>query len=285
MSNKLMLHCGAFQTSLDDLKNYEVPEATNSYTPLEHSQMLEWIFEEADKLGLTPRQHPVPNPLDGLKKVQEQPAIIIPGQEQVQTSTVEYLEKCLTQPVQVGVNKTGSRMFFLVEFEEEYEGHSFAIGGRNSYDKSLAAGITAGSRNFICDNTALSGEYVVLQKHGSNVNFENIIKGALVTMPMRLERLINNINRLKDERIDMDEARRMVIESARSGVIPSSDIVPVWNEYLKPTHEEFSEFIDTKYGLLQSYTEVVKRETSPMTLMQRHARFAGLFGLDQNDQN
>ncbi|UBF29925.1 DUF932 domain-containing protein (plasmid) [Kovacikia minuta CCNUW1] len=275
MSNKLMLHCGAFQASLSDVKSAVVPEATRTYTPLPHYQMLEWIFEEADKLNLTPKKFPVPSPLAEVRTMETIEASSI-------SNPVEHLENCLLQPAEIGLTKDGNRMFFLVEFEQEYEGHNFAVGGRNSYDKTLAAGLTAGARNFICDNTALSGDYVVLQKHHGQVNFENLIKSALLTMPARLEKLINRINSLKDERIDMDEARKILIQAGKTKVIPSSDIIPVWEEYLKPTHEEFQEFIDTKYGLLQSFTEVVKKENSAMTLMQRHARFADLFQLDAN---
>src|ERR1041384_4160845 len=43
------------------------------------------------------------------------------------------------------------------------------LGVRNSYDRSLAVGLTLGSRVFCCDNLAFSGEVTMHRKHTLNV--------------------------------------------------------------------------------------------------------------------
>ena len=51
------------------------------------------------------------------------------------------------------------------------EGCRFSIGIRNSHDKSLRLGLTAGLRVFVCSNMAFSGEFTpVLAKHTKSFN-------------------------------------------------------------------------------------------------------------------
>jgi len=51
----------------------------------------------------------------------------------------------------------------------EHADYALAIGLRNSYDRSLSASLTAGSRVFVCDNLAFSGEADAARKHTVNI--------------------------------------------------------------------------------------------------------------------
>src|SRR5687768_15503412 len=55
------------------------------------------------------------------------------------------------------VSKDGMKMFGLMEVNAQYEGVQFAIGLRNSNDKSMRLGMVAGYRVFVCDNMAFTG--------------------------------------------------------------------------------------------------------------------------------
>lgn len=59
-----------------------------------------------------------------------------------------------------GLSKSGDLMFGVLDFEGGNDEYGYSVGFRNSHDKSLAAGVCAGQRIFVCDNLALTGEYV-----------------------------------------------------------------------------------------------------------------------------
>ena len=50
----------------------------------------------------------------------------------------------------------GMKMFGVLDLETQMEGCRFSIGIRNSHDKSLRLGLTAGLRVFVCSNMAFS---------------------------------------------------------------------------------------------------------------------------------
>lgn len=43
------------------------------------------------------------------------------------------------------------------------------VGLRNSHDKRFLVGISFGSRVFVCDNLAFTGDHVVKRKHTANL--------------------------------------------------------------------------------------------------------------------
>ncbi len=69
------------------------------------------------------------------------------------------------------VSFDGMKMFGVLDLETQMEGCRFSIGIRNSHDKSLRLGLTAGLRVFVCSNMAFSGEFTpVLAKHTKSFN-------------------------------------------------------------------------------------------------------------------
>ena len=57
------------------------------------------------------------------------------------------------------VSKDGMRMFGVLDLEAGFEGCRFAIGLRNSHDKSFRLSCTVGVRVFVCENLAFSGDF------------------------------------------------------------------------------------------------------------------------------
>src|SRR5215469_18728094 len=72
------------------------------------------------------------------------------------------------------VSPDGMKMFGVLDLEAGFEGCRFAIGLRNSYDKSFRLSCTVGVRVFVCENLAFSGDYTaVLAKHSKNFSLED----------------------------------------------------------------------------------------------------------------
>ena len=74
---------------------------------------------------------------------------------------VETLSFRHIAPVQeeYAVSSDGMKMFGVLDLETQMEGCRFSIGIRNSHDKSIRLGLTAGLRVFVCSNMAFSGDF------------------------------------------------------------------------------------------------------------------------------
>ena len=57
------------------------------------------------------------------------------------------------------VSADGMRMFGVMDLSSGFDGCRFAIGLRNSHDKSFRLSVTIGLRIFVCENLAFHGEY------------------------------------------------------------------------------------------------------------------------------
>src|SRR5579864_5556297 len=69
------------------------------------------------------------------------------------------------------ISSDGMKMFGVLDLETQMEGCRFSIGIRNSHDKSIRLGLTAGLRVFVCSNMAFSGDFTpVLAKHTKSFN-------------------------------------------------------------------------------------------------------------------
>jgi hypothetical protein len=69
-----------------------------------------------------------------------------PGGDEVIQALVETLGFRKIAPVkdEYAVSKDGMKLFGTMELETTFHGRRFALGIRNSYDKTLALGITVG---------------------------------------------------------------------------------------------------------------------------------------------
>src|ERR1700752_958409 len=67
------------------------------------------------------------------------------------------------------VSPDGMKMFGVLDLETEMHGCRFAIGLRNSHDKSMRLALTCGYRVFACSHLALRGDFApVLAKHSKS---------------------------------------------------------------------------------------------------------------------
>ena len=126
----LMLHCGAETVTRESLAAIPAPEKTATYCPIPHLDMLDLVLEGFD------RQLPV-----------------------------------RVERVEVGMTREGARMFGVARFEAtEGADWGISVGFRNSYDQSMAAGLSVGASVFVCDNLCFSGSSATyLRRHTPNV--------------------------------------------------------------------------------------------------------------------
>ncbi|OGV48885.1 MAG: hypothetical protein A2017_00365 [Lentisphaerae bacterium GWF2_44_16] len=178
-----------------------------------------------------------------------------------------------------GLNPSGTKMFGVLRFQPHgHPEYARALGFRNSHDKSLALGITAGLTVFVCDNLAFGGAMTIHRKHTSGIEVESLIPDAFGRLSEQYIRLERNVDTLKVMSVSIDEARVITVKAAEIKAIPPSDILSVLKGFREPQHEEFKPC--NMWGLYNSFTETAKKYSPPRADFA-YRKLAGLFGLDK----
>ena len=103
------------------------------------------------------------------------------------------------------VSTDGMRMFGVMDLSFGFDGCRFAIGLRNSHDKSLRLSCTVGLRVFVCENLAFHGEYTpVLAKHSKHFSLED-------SLAIGVDRMQRNFGPLKHQ---VEEWQAMQLSTA-----------------------------------------------------------------------
>jgi uncharacterized protein DUF932 len=176
-----------------------------------------------------------------------------------------------------GLNPAGTKMFAVLKFHPDgHPEHTRCIGFRNSHDKSMALGITAGLNVLVCDNLCFGGETTFHRKHTSGIEVEELIPRAFENLSHQFIRLEHNVDGLKIQSITVDEATLLTVSAAERKVIPSCDILTVLDEFRNPRHEEFAE--QNRWSLYNSFTENAKKY-SPARADRCYRGLSRVFGL------
>jgi hypothetical protein len=178
-----------------------------------------------------------------------------------------------------GIASEGQKMFGVMEISRSSspEWHR-CIGIRNSHDKSIAVGLSAGIVVLVCSNMAFGGTRLINRKHTSRIDLNELIARAVAGLQDDFLNVETVCEDLKDEYLkDDDEARSCIVKAAELGVINSCDILPAYREFKKPSHEEFQE--PTRWSLLNALTETIKKY-SPQRVDHSYLALNRAFGLD-----
>jgi len=178
-----------------------------------------------------------------------------------------------------GLASEGQKLFGVMEItcSSSPEWHR-CIGIRNSHDKSLAVGLSAGIVVLVCSNLAFGGTRLINRKHTSRIDLNELIARAVTTLEDDFLTTETVCEDLKDAFLENDnEARSCIVRAAELGVINSSDILPVYREYKDPSHDEFRD--PTRWSLLNAFTETVKKYP-PQRMDHSYLALNRAFGLD-----
>ena len=154
---------------------------------------------------------------------------------------------------------------------------SRTIGLRNSHDQSLSVGLAAGISVTCCSNLAFGGAMVLKRRHTSRIELGDLVLTAVDELEMEFLNLETVSEDLKLHEVKADEARAVIVRAAEVGAVNSCDIVPIFREFQKPSHEEFAE--PTRWSLLNAFTEHAKKY-SPGRADVCYRGLTRLFGLD-----
>ena len=207
----------ANEISRSELSSIATPDATESWRPIAHFDVVSTLSDRAAARGL-----------------------------KIKSERYAVLDGTLYPRPGMQVELKGARLFGTLDFEP-ISGMPFPAGTtpsagiRNSHDKTFALSILSGARVFVCANGVLSGEFVVSRKHTSRIDLTASIDQALDAFMESIRGFNEFYQQLRDWKLRKTTAQSVVVELARAGAFSSSDILPVLQEYENPGHQDFAD--------------------------------------------
>jgi len=116
------------------------------------------------------------------------------------------------------VDRTGAKMFGLMVLDQGMHGASFALGIRNSHDKSFRLSITVGYQVFVCQNMAFQGDFEpVLAKHSKNFSLQNALSIGVDSMQRNFKPMVEAVDRWRDSQLSDVSAKLLIYQAFVEG--------------------------------------------------------------------
>lgn len=135
-----------------------------------------------------------------------------------------------------GVTEDGMRFFGVLSLKSPYGGYTDTFGLRNSHDKTFPIGISFGSRVFVCDNLAFSGDTVIRRKHTVHAkrDLPGIVAG--VVEPLQAQRASQHAQfcRYKSMDLSREVADHLILQLYRKRIIRVTKIPEIIGHFENP---------------------------------------------------
>ena len=236
MRNALMLHTGGKAYSRDQIAEVVTPAASDTHVPIPHIDFLERTED-----ALVER---------GYEIVGEQHAL----------------------------NRGGHHYFGMIEVRNEIisPDYGIMIGLRNAHDKTFSASLVLGSRVFVCDNLAFSGEVRLARSHTKYImrDIPTVIARAVGQLAENRVKQDRRISAYKQSELTDTQADHLMVQMIRERIMLPSKMGEVVKEWDSPRHPEFAQDGKTIWRLFNAATEVMKGNV--MALPRRTTALHGL---------
>ena len=135
-----------------------------------------------------------------------------------------------------GVTPDGARFFGVLSLESPYDGYTDTVGLRNSHDKTFPIGISFGSRVFVCDNLAFSGDVVIRRKHTAHAKRDLPGIVAEVVEPLEGQRAQQHaqFDHYQATTLTDTDVDHLIMQLYRRGAITVTRIADVLGHYENP---------------------------------------------------
>lgn len=181
--------------------------------------------------------------------------------------------------VSKGLHGPMDRYFGMFQVQNKARGGDYGhiLGLRSSHDKTLSAGIAAGTRVFVCDNLAFSGEVRVFRRHTVNIeeNLPGIISRITARLSARWKQLDQRMASYQKTELTEAMVHDTLIKAMDVKAVPVTYLPEVLKEWRTPKHPEFAKD-KTAWRLFNAFTESLKG-LNPLYLADRTEPLHGLF--------
>lgn len=231
------------QSTLDDVMAVPVPKQTDTYMPVPHGQVIEYV----------------------------------------ETELADMLPEFTLQKNVYGLSANGQALFGMVTFSnsDTYMGPSIAF--RNSYNKTTSLGFAFGSQVFICANGMFNGDILVAKKHTLNVwdSVRALVQSSLHRVRDSYGVMQRSVQEMRKRPLSDTQAYWALGQLRGEGVLASRVFERSLREWVEPSHAEHED--GTALQLYNACTEGLKLETAPGRAMSKridlHNKFSDMFGI------
>lgn len=138
-----------------------------------------------------------------------------------------------------GLTPDGMRFFGVLTLKSDYTGYTDMVGLRNSHDRKFPVGVSFGSRTFVCDNLAFSGDHVIKRKHTINLkrDLPGLIGEIIEPLANQREQQHRQLERYRATPLTDDRADAAIMKMYRSQVISVQKIADVLKQWEEPSHD------------------------------------------------
>jgi hypothetical protein len=237
----LMVHAGADRITREQLRGLDCPTPTDTWRPVPHADLIDALEARLDRAHFT-------------------------------IARQEY-----------AVMRQGLVLFAVLDIRNGIgrEDLGFAVGVRASNDKSVAIGLVAGLRVFVCDNLALSGDMILLKrKHTSGLDLSHEMDRGVVSYLAKTERLVLDLDRLAQEPIGDEAAKVTIFDAVYRGIVPQRLLPVVAQNFFEAEQREYLDCVPrTRFGLHNAFTRALKA-LAPAPAFKANLGLGTLFGLN-----
>jgi Domain of unknown function (DUF932) len=170
------------------------------------------------------------------------------------------------------VSKDGMKLFGVLDLETTFDGCRFAIGIRNSNDKSMRLALTVGYRVLVCDNMAFHGDFTpVLAKHTKHLSLKDTLSVGVDRMQRNFEPMRQQIDAWKSMQLSDANAKLVIYRAFVEGKLDAPRHLGrrVHDLYFNPQVEEFTP--RTTWSLTNAFTGAFK-ELDPIPQFKATAK-------------
>ena len=167
------------------------------------------------------------------------------------------------------------KMFGVIELDQGMQGARFALGVRNSHDKTFRLAVTVGYRVFVCENLAFSGDFSpVLAKHSKHFSLQSALSVGVDDMQRNFEPMVKGVERWRNSQLSDVSARLLIYRAFIEGEleVPRHLSRPVHDLYFNPQHEDFAP--RNLWSLSNAFTAAFK-ELDPIPQYKATGKLAG----------
>ena len=187
---------------------------------------------------------------------------------------------------QLAVNPMGSQLFGVMDLapvnrsiEALAEGAGVSLGFRASNDQSFGLQLVAGARVFVCDNLALSGDLIALQrKHTIGLELSTEITAGFSRFVDQQGTLRAHLAKLQSIELTDDRARLQIFEAFYQEIVPVRLFDDVTAAYFKPSEAMTDCHPRSMYGLHNAFTRALQ-SLRPTVAFDANVKLGRLFGL------
>jgi hypothetical protein len=137
---------------------------------------------------------------------------------------------------------------------------ALTVGIRGSYDQSLPRGLAVGSRVFVCDNLAFSGEVTVTTKQTLNIadRLPALLRDAVARIPAVAAQQNVRFDAYRNASLKPRAGDAILVECVRRGILNPSNIGQAIKEWDEPRHAEHAAQGYSVWRLFNAVTEAIK---------------------------